>query len=573
MRLFFSILLINISTLVNVFSQKIDDNLAITNPLKPPYFFAGDFGELRPSHFHSGLDFRTQGRTGLPVFAAKDGYISRIGVSPTGYGNALYMIHPDGTTTVYGHLLKFHPKIQEYLKEKQYDRESFQINLTISSGEFQFKRGEVIAWSGNSGSSGGPHLHFEIRNTNSERALNPLFCKLGIKDNSAPKIISLYVYPLSESSNIGNERIKKRFETVNLPGGYRLKNNASIEVFGKIGFGIQAEDYFNGTGLKCGIYSASLFCDKQEIFGFKMSDFLFDDSRYANAQGDFEEHIRSNRWVERLFRLPGNFLDIYSPLINNGIINIDDAKSHDFEIIISDAFKNKAILKFRTISKKSHLPLKIIPVTKEFLFDKESSFENDKIRIKIPKGALYENLKFVWKSSPKPSGCYSELYQVNSRFVPVHIPYSLSIKVADIPRNLEDKILIVSIDPTNGRKKAIGGEYSRGWISVKTNVMGNFSVALDQTPPLITPLSIKNEKTLTDPSKVQFRISDDLSGIKSYRGEIDGKWVLFEYDEKMGLLSYTFDPDRITFKKSHLLKLVVTDNRDNGSEYKAIIYK
>ena len=230
MRVILSILLVVVCLVSESFAQGSSTDMSIISPIKPPYFFAGDFGELRPSHFHSGLDFRTQGKTGIPVYAVKDGYISRIGISSTGYGNALYMNHTDGTTSVYGHLLKFNPAIQEYLREKQYDHESFQINLTPSSGEFHFKKGDIIAWSGNSGSSGGPHLHFEIRDTKSERALNPLFCHLGITDNSAPKIIALYAYPISENSTIGQDRTKKRFETVPVPGGYRLKNNAAIEV-------------------------------------------------------------------------------------------------------------------------------------------------------------------------------------------------------------------------------------------------------------------------------------------------------------------------------------------------------
>ena len=573
MRVVLFVLVLITGYFSELYAQNNPVNDSFTSPLKPPFFFSGGFGELRTSHFHSGLDYRTQGRTGLPVFAVKDGYISRIGISSTGYGNALYMNHPDGTTSVYGHLERFQPKLQEYVKDVQYDRESFPVNITLTSGEFHFKKGDIIAWSGNSGSSGGPHLHFEIRNTKSERAYNPLFYNLGIKDNSAPKITALYVYPLTANSNVGQERTKKRFETIPVPGGYRLKLNLPIGVFGKIGFGIQADDDFNGVGLKIGIYSASLFCDGRQVFGFKMNNFSFDDSRYANAQADFEENQKSHHWIQRLYKQPGNRLDIYDPEDKNGVLNLDDGKGHKFEIIVSDAFKNKTSLKFHTTSKKSSLPAKNQSSGELFQYDQSNEFKNDKIRIEMPAGALYDNLDFVWKSSPKPSGCYSELHQVSSKFIPLQKPYTLSIKCDWIPENLRDKALIILVGQASGQKSAVGGEYSGGWVTVKTNLLGSFAVAVDQTPPSITPLSIKDKKTLTNPSKLQFKITDDLSGIKSYRGEIDGNWVLFEFEPKSDILSYTFDKGRMAFGKSHLLRLVVTDYQGNSNEYKAVIYK
>ncbi|MEI6143731.1 MAG: hypothetical protein WCP85_30915 [Mariniphaga sp.] len=358
-----------------------------------------------------------------------------------------------------------------------------------------------------------------------------------------------------------------------VPGGYQLKNNLPIELFGKIGFGIQADDDFSGTGLKCGIYSATLLCDGLPVFGFKMDKFPFEDSRYANSQADYEERIKSHRWIQRLYRQPGNYLNIYDPAGKDGILTIDDGKSHQFEVIVCDAFKNKTSLKFRTICKKAQLPTVYQPFTKKFLFDQQNGFENDQIKIEIPKGSLYDNLDFIWKSTPKPAGCYSAIQFVQTRFVPLHKSYSISIKCDALPENLQDKALIVAIDPASGKKSAIGGEYSGGWVSTNTNIFGSFSVTIDKTPPVIAPLSIKEKKTLTDSTKLQFTITDNLSGIKSYRGEIDGKWVLFEYDAKKDLITYVFDKNKMVFGKSHLLRLTVTDNKGNSSEYKAIIYK
>jgi hypothetical protein len=573
MRVILSILIYLFCVFSGIQAQEISANDSFTGPLKLPFSFAGNFGELRPSHLHSGLDFRTGGQAGIPVHAVKDGYISRIGISITGYGNALYMNHPDGTTSVYGHLERFSPKLQEYVKKKQYDKESFQLDIALSAGEFRFKKGEVIAWSGNSGGSAGPHLHFEIRNTESERACNPIFYIPGLKDNSAPKIKAVYVYPLSAGSNVGPDRGKKRFETIPVQGGSRLKNNVPIELYGKIGFGIQAEDDYNGSGFKWGIYSATLFCDGKQVFGFKMDNFSFDDTRYANSQADYEEYVKTHRWVQRLYKQPGNHLDIYDPDDKNGVLDLDEGKGHEFEIVVCDAFKNKTSLKFRTTGKKSQLPIKNKPSGNLFLFDRANVFENDNIKVDVPKGALYDNLDFVWKSAPKPVGYYSELHQVHSKYIPLQKNYSLSIKCEGLPKELRDNALIISVDPATGQKAAIGGEYSGGWVNVKTNLLGSFAVAVDKTPPVIVPLSIKDKKTLIDPLKLEFKISDNLSGIKSYRGEIDGRWVLFEYDAKSKLLTYTFDKDRMAFGKSHLLRLVVTDNKDNEAVYKAIIYK
>jgi hypothetical protein len=572
MRIVFTLTLLFFNLGQCLFAQLAVPNQTFRSPLNLPFSFSGNFGELRPSHFHTGLDFRTQGQTGMPVYATKDGYISRISVSPTGYGNALYLSHPDGNTTVYGHLERFTPLLSEYVKDRQYYTESFQVNLTLSPVDFDFKKGDLIAWSGNSGSSAGPHLHFEIRNTKTERAMNPLFYIPGIKDNSPPKINAVYVYPLSDDSHVNGNQLKRRFETIN-QNGYRLKNMPSVGVFGKIGFGVQAVDFYNGTGMRWGIYSATFLCDGKAVFGFQMNNLAFNQSRYANSQADFEELVINHRSIQRLFKQPGNELDIYTPNINSGILDLEDGREHTIEIIVSDAFKNKSGIKFKVLSKKLQFPAKKINPGKEFKYDDQNEFENDKVRIRVPKGALYDNLNFIYKTGPRQIGCLTELHEIHLKTVPLQKPYSLSIKVNDIANYLEDKVLIVNLDKATGKKNAVGGTCSHGWITATPLELGTFTVMVDTVPPSIVPLSILEKKTLTENSKIRFKISDELSGIKSYRGEIDGKWVLFEYDAKTRIISYTFDKSRMAFGNRHQLSLVVIDNRNNRSEYKASFFK
>ena len=557
----------------NIYAKKNPDNNTLIGPLKPPYSFSGNFGEIRLGHFHSGLDFRTQGRTGLPVLAVKDGYVSRISISLTGYGNALFLNHPDGTTTVYGHLERFQPEVQNYLKENQYNQESFQINLKVPPKRFSYNRGDTIAWSGNSGSSEGPHLHFEIRDTESEEVLNPFLSNFGIIDKSTPSISAIYIYQFDNFTGDGQVSNKKKYEVAGAVDCYKIKNNLPITVNQSFGVGVQAEDDINGSGLKVGIYSALLKYNGIEVFGFKMKNFSFNNTRFANAQVDYEEFLKNHHKIQRLFKLPGNDLNLYDPLINNGIINFPSNKTVEIELIIGDAFNNKTKCKFKVQLVNQPAKAKKQNLNTIFHYDQLNEFHNDLVKLEIPKGALYSNLDFNYKMSSKKPGLYSDIHQIHTKYIPLHKNCTLSIKGLGIPGQLSNKSIIVMTDQSGKVVKSIGGTFSRGWVTAETNSFGFFSIAIDKTPPSITPLSIKEKKILTDQQKIEFRIEDDLSGIKSYRGELDGKWILFEMDTKKGIIAYKFDKERIELGKSHLLRLVVSDNKDNISEYKAIIYK
>jgi hypothetical protein len=541
------------------------------SPIKIPLSFSGGFGELRKNHFHTGLDFRTAGQTGIPVYAVKDGSVARVSVSPFGYGHALYLIHSDGRTTVFGHLSRFGPKIEEYVLEQQYRLRQFAVDLTLPPGMITFRKGEVIAWSGNTGSSGGPHLHFEIRDTQSEKPQNPLFYLSGIRDKSCPRITSLYIYPLNDGSHVNKSRGKMRIETISGGRVTKLKNQQQIEVFGDIGLGIQSDDDFDGLGLKCGIYSAELLIDQDIVFSFKMDHLAFDQGRYVNSHIDYEELMKNKRWIHRLYLQPGNKMEIYKTKSGRGVLKLTDGKVHSLKIIVADAFNNTNEFNFKLLSKECKLPIVKTDYTKHFLQDESNEFETDEVKIQIPKGALYDDLNFVYHSVGKGNSHYSAVHQIHNQFVPVHLPYSISIKTSHIPQKFQSKALIAAVDAT-GRLSPTGGEFRDGWITAHPRTFGDFKVVLDTIPPTIHPMSIKDRKSRIIPDKLEFKISDNLSGVEMYEGEIDGNWALFEYDAKTETLAYTIDKKRLISGKTHSLYLKVGDERKNTSEYKSTFY-
>jgi hypothetical protein len=308
------------------------DKSIFISPLKIPQLLSANFGELRIDHFHSGLDIKTQGVTGKEVVAAADGYIYRISVSPVGFGNSIHIAHPSGYSTVYGHLERFSDKIQKYVREQQYAKKSFSIVLLPKKDEFPVRQGELIAYSGNSGGSSGPHLHFEIRKSESEKPINALFFESGIADNIPPVIEKIAIYPVNKHTLINNRNSVKKINVTGGHGVYSLNPENEISVSGLAGFGIKTYDLMNDSPNRVAIYSIELSVDSTTIFKYIMDGFLFDESRYVNSHIDYETYMKDNIYFERTFVLPGDRLSVYKNVINRGLFNFDDNKSHRVKI-------------------------------------------------------------------------------------------------------------------------------------------------------------------------------------------------------------------------------------------------
>lgn len=552
-------------------ADKIDSRYYLS-PVKIPVFLAGNFAELRPNHFHAGIDIKTQGRIGIPVFAAADGYISRIAISPTGYGNVLYISHPNGTTSVYGHLNNFSPQIEEYIRKIQYEKEVFAIDQQVQEGTLPVSKGEQIALSGNAGSSGGPHLHFEIRRTAEQIYLNPLLFNMPVKDQTKPVIQALMVYPVTDESSVSGTQSAQRIELSKTVGGYQLKNNQPLNVWGKIGFGLQAVDILDGSPNKCGIYSLKLSVDNEVIFSFTMDDLVIEESRYINSHLDYERAIRTGQRFYRTWLEPGNKLSIYNAVEKRGIYNASDNKLHQVKYEVADAYGNSTSLSFKIQSKEAKVPE---PLRKgeNFKYNRNNHIRNDELEFSVPEGALYNDVDFIYAKKPGLPKFYSPVYQLNNAYTALHFACPLRIKATNLPSELQTKAMLAQIDPVSGKIYSATGKFEGGWIEGNIRVLGNYAIAVDQVAPKITPLPVQDKKTKKVGDKIQFRISDNLSGIETYSGTIDGHWVLFEYDLKNNLLSYTFDKKRFQFNKNHTLILEVADYKENKSIYKTNFFK
>jgi len=534
--------------------------------ISPPAL-AGSFGELRANHFHSGIDFRTNQRQGYPVYAIADGYISRLRVQNSGFGLALYINHPNGFTSVYGHLQRFNPRVAQQVKSLQYQKKSYEIDEFPGSALIPVHKGEIIAYSGNTGSSGGPHLHFEIRDTKTEATINPQLFGIEIPDNIPPVIYSMYVYRLNQKP-FNEFTPKQYFQVTGSNGHYKLNNTNTLSLGGEIGLGIVTTDRHNGASGLNGVYAIELELDDTPVYVSSMERFEFENSKAINSHIDYPLYLSTKRSVQKSFVDPGNPLRIYSNLVNNGRISFTDGKLHQLKYTISDSRGNKSILEFQV--QADSRAMTSIPENKTettYSYDTSNEYNTEEIRMTLPKGTLYNDLNFIYKRLPKPAGnAYSAIHQIHNNLTPLHTGFQLWIKADSTLNKYKDKALIV-----NTGRSSQGGYFEDGYVKATPRMFGSFFIAIDTIPPTIIPLNISNGKRMTGISKMSFKLSDNLSGIKSFNGYIDGKWVLMEFDTKTATLGHNFDDS--TGEGKHTLELIVNDMKDNIRNYSITFYK
>lgn len=532
------------------------------SPLNIPLFLSGNFGELRNNHFHSGIDLKTQAVINKPVYAIGDGFVSRINISPSGYGLAIYVDHPKtGQTSVYAHLNKFPEDIAKYIRDEQYGQESFKIDVKPDINKFQVKKGQIIAYSGNSGSSGGPHVHFEIRDTKTEHVLDALsFYKNEITDNVAPNIRGIAIYPTMGEGMVNNSSSPIRLELRKNKKGVFLPIS-TIKAWGQIGFGVKAYDRMSNTQNIYGVKIVRLFVDDKLIFKSDIKSFSFVETRMLNSFVDFEDWRKRKSFFMKSFVDPGNTLPFYETK-NNGHINVNEARAYNLRYELEDLHGNVTRYSFVVQGE----PQKIAPqppCSQHLAWEHDNQFVRNDFSLIIPKGNLYNDICFDFKQAVS-NVYFSDIFTVNSTPIPLHKNAAMRIQLKKDTITNKKQYGIVQVNAKSD--SWVGGVYSNGFLQANINELGKkYAVATDCTAPQISPV---NEKLWVKQASIKIKTSDNLSGIQSFRGEIDGKFVLFTHDVKSTVYTYKFD-DKIAQGQTHHLVFTATDRCGNVSTYES----
>lgn len=537
------------------FAQSLNLKKEFGYPLKFKTNLAGNFAEPRHRHFHSGIDFRTF-QNGKEVVSVADGYIYRISVSPWGYGLAVYIAHANGYTSVYGHLQKFRADIQSFVRKIQYLNQSYSVDTILDPNLFELKKGEVFAYSGNTGHSEGPHLHFEIRESTTQNPINTVRSVYDFKDNLAPEISAIVLYPLANNSFI-NGKAEKVYLKVIKKNGVFVCANKLPEISGLIGLGVAYVDKMNDTQNRYGAKTLSLFMDNEVIYKSNLEKISFDLQANKNSMFDFEYLLKEKLHVHKLFVEPGNQLLIFDKTINSGMFALSEKTSADFKVLISDYNNNTAELNFTLLKDNKEYGL----IEKEgYLVKYDTCFLycDSEFRFETQSGSLFYDSYLKIQESEKKK--FSPAYIVGDDYVAVNKDFKISFFINDKAYEYKDKLFIMR--EHNKKFNYLKPIFEQNFVSSYSSYFGKFYLSLDTIPPKIS--AIKPVKTYTEANLkyLSFKIEDDLSGISSYAIYINDNWVLTQYEPKTKTIFYEKD-EYLKKADFYKIKVVVRDNCNN----------
>lgn len=555
-------LLLSLSFIIG-YGQKNIPTDYFSNPLDIPLASSGTYGELRSNHFHSGLDLRTNGEEGLPVYAAASGTVSRIKISHFGYGKAIYISHPNGYTSVYAHLQKFAPEIEAYIKKRQYAKESYEIELFPKAGTLSVTKGEIMAYSGNTGGSGGPHLHFEIRDAKA-RPMNPMLFGIDVKDTKKPTINSLWLYSLDKNAHINGTKNPTKLRLIPLEdGNFKAEGVTAI---GKLGIGVSTIDQQNLAANKNGVYKITTEINGQENFSMEMKRFSFSETRYINRLIDYTHYKKNKSKIIKLFIEKNNPLSIYNNTIDKGIFNIEDSLSYTAKVFVKD-FKNNTTeisipiqgARMEKIIEKEVLKTSYIVKTSENFTYNSGIFD-----LYIPKGSVYEEAYLDISAN-------GDTIKIHEDVIPLHKNMTVVFDVANYSETDKKKLYIGRLG-YNDKHYHVKTNKKGNRFSTRTRTLGSYSLFTDNEKPTIVPINVSSKKWMSKADFLKIKIDDTDSGIKSYRATINGKFILMEYDYKTGMLVYDFN-DKIISETENKFKLIVLDKVGNNTTFETTFFR
>lgn len=560
--------------------------LCLSQPYPQNYFrypldslpnFVSPFGGLRDNHFHSGVDLKTNEREGLPVYASADGYVSRIKIQSIGYGKAIYLDHPNGYTTVYGHLQRYYGKIAEWIHRYQYKNQSFELDKIFERPLLFVKKGDTLGFSGNSGGSTGPHLHFEIRHTKSEDIINPALFGIVPHDTLKPVIRKIIFYTF-----VPNGLFIKRELSI-APADIAPAGDTSLSRYKKIieldpgvyGLGIEAYDYIHNSRDEKALYQYSTKYHPDNLklrqqFAFAMNRFAFDKSKYINAHIDYPYYKSERTRIQKCFVDDGNEIHLYTTNEGRGRINLSPASTGEISISAADVNQNTRtiILNVRAglpvVDKEKIAYLNSIKSRKKFFPGKNNTIKLRDFELSLAAGSIYDTIYYEFEVLPGPAKSYSKAYKIHTPNTPLHRSFDIAIKPTAVAKKYQSKLLLAYFDKNEKNYRSAGGAYENGWVIGKGSVFGNYFVTIDSIAPVV-----EMEPKESDSTRIAIVIRDNFSGIGSYSGYLNGKWILLDFDAKNNLLTYEFDEvwkETVVTMPKLELHIKVEDRKGNITE-------
>ncbi|MCL2693257.1 MAG: M23 family metallopeptidase [Rikenellaceae bacterium] len=573
-KLFLLLFLITVTTLhAQVGTQSLEGYYR--PPMDGVLLPSGNFGEVRSGRFHAGVDIKTGGVEGWPVYATAAGYVSRISVAPGGFGKAIYINHPNGTTTVYAHLQRFTPTIERHVTEQRYRLKRHAVELYPDAQTFPVAKGDLIGYSGNTGASAGPHLHYEVRDAATQEPLN-LIARgaLTLRDNIAPTIVRLHYIEVDTVGIVPLKSAPRAIEVVRTAGNrYTLRDREELALPPRGYFVIEVTDRKNDSQNTMGIYRVAMTKDDEPLFGFAIDRFAFSATRYAQSMHHFEMQRSARNQFVRLALQTNNRLPVYTKMRNRGLVTpAADERRHRVEIEVWDDAGNVSTLDFFVRRAEGSVRFYTDADTEGTPVDCRRRFSAtlDGLRVTIPEGALYESIFLRHERDDEPDlrstmTLYSSVYTLHDARTPLHSAINISIPVPNLPQELRSKACLGIVSADGATISYMGGAWNNGTVAGDVSMFGRYCVVVDSTPPTVTP-SFVNGADLRGRRSVTFAINDDFSGIASYEATINGEWIALDANSGRTTLTHHFDNDRIAYNGGrHTLRLTVTDNRGNAT--------